>query len=177
MKLLRFHRLVRRYRSRIFAHAYAVLGNRQDAEDVLQETLLRLWLALDREKIEKEGAWLMRVAHNLCVDLLRRKSIPVREGDGSEEEKIFQETDPSADPQLQVERMELSERVAAALRGLPELPRAVTILREIDGLSYREIGRVLNIPVNSVKVYLYRGRKRLREQLASYFTEEGEGKK
>ena len=174
MKLLRFHRLVRRHRDAIYAHAFAMLGNRQDAEDVAQEAFIRLWQAMEHTRLKKEKSWLMKVTHNLCLDWLRKRQRTGAGNPAAVEENGEELLGSNAeDPHKAAERHELSELIADALRSLPETPRAVTVLREIDGLSYREISEVLGIPLNSVKVHLHRGRRRLRELLAPYVSEGG----
>lgn len=163
--LSRFRDLVEAHQHRVFTFACYYLGNREDAEDVTQEVLLRLWHNVDSVAPETAGAWLARVTRNACFDALRsrrsRKRV-FREGlEDAKEEPVT--TTP--DPEQAAGGWDVRRHLERALKELDEPYRTIIILREIQGHKYQEISEVLDLPLNTVKTYLHRGRRRLRELL------------
>ena len=157
----RFRRLCDQHLDRIYTFACYFLGNREDAEDVTQEVLIRLW-ERGREIEEADlPAWITRVTRNACIDALRRRPRAGSTGDDAFEHIAS----PAPGPDAEVEAAEFQQRLERALLRLPESHRAIVVLREIQGLKYEEIGEALRLPLNTVKVYLHRGRRELRELL------------
>ena len=158
----RFRCLCEAHQDRIFTYSRYLLGSAEDAEDVTQEVLVRLW---DRGRgIAPEGlpAWLTRVTRNACLDLLRqRRRRPAHEA-GIDAELI---EDPTPGPAAQTEATEMRRQLRTCLQRLPEVQRSIVVLREIDGLAYEEIAQALELPLNTVKVYLHRGREHLRREM------------
>lgn len=155
------------HRQRIFSFAYHLLSNREEAEDVTQDVLVKMLAHAQSLDPERIGSWLLRVTRNACYDLLRKRR--VRTGAGTEElddEETATEL-PAADPdpRARAEAAQFRARVKGELDGLDEPYRSVVILREIQDLSYREIADALEMPLNTVRVVLHRGRKKLRERL------------
>jgi len=146
-------------------HTLAVylLANREEAEDVTQEVLVRLWRRGHDVVPEKIGAWLVRVTRNACIDAIRRRKdgsqVAIDDGTGIELRE------PAPGPERLAHASQLGGRIVRALDALTEPGRSVVILREIQGLSYQEIGEALEMPMSSVRVTLHRGRRRLREEL------------
>ena len=142
-----------RYRERLFAYTRQMLaGSRSDAEDALQEVFLRAYGALraDDRPITLR-AWLYRVAHNRCVDHLRRPCpAPVDLLDVSRP--------PLHDPLLETERREDLRRLVADVRRLPDQQRSALLMREMEGLSYVEMADVLGVTIPAVKSLLVRAR-------------------
>lgn len=159
-----FQELVRQHRDRIYTFAFYSLKNREDAEDVTQEVLIRLWKHWRRLEGEHLRAWIVRVTRNACVDSVRRRQTRGRHEAGGDEE-IERAPDEAADPARHAEDADFRRRLEAALRALSEPYRSIVILREVQGLAYDEIAAAVDKPLNTVKVYLHRGRKMLREQL------------
>jgi RNA polymerase sigma-70 factor, ECF subfamily len=161
------------HQHQIYATAYCLLGDRADAEDVTQEVLVRLWKnhgKLDRNRLK---AWLIRVTRNACIDVIRRRK---RDAEVVHRDASAQSVDavPSdcAGAHVSLELSERGSRVAAGLRALSEPYRSIVVLREIQGMTYEEVGQALDLPVNTVKVYLHRGRRRLRDALREASTHE-----
>lgn len=142
-----------RYRQRLFAYTRQMLGgSRQDAEDALQDVFLRAYGALraDGRPISLR-AWLYRVAHNRCIDHLRRPTPPPAE--------VFElSRRPLHDPIEEAERREDLRRLVADVRGLPGQQRSALLMRELDGLSYAELADALDVTVPAVKSLLVRAR-------------------
>jgi RNA polymerase sigma-70 factor (ECF subfamily) len=183
-----FNRLAEEHRAELFAHCYRMLGSLQDAEDALQETLLRAWRGLPafagRSSLR---TWLYRIATNVCVDAIARRparTLPVGHGPASElgdeigeplVESVWVEPFPDdaltsldgyAAPDARYEQREAVELAfVAALQHLPGTQRAVLLLREVLGFSAREVSDALDTTVASVNSALQRARKTVDEQL------------
>jgi RNA polymerase sigma factor (sigma-70 family) len=142
-----------RYHQRLLAYSRQMLsGSRQDAEDALQDVFLRAYHALreDDRPIALRG-WLYRVAHNRCIDELRRPALIA-----SELDQVFRP--PGHDPVAAVERREDLERLVADVSRLPAQQRSALLMRELEGLSYAELGEALGVTVAAIKSLLVRAR-------------------
>ncbi|HEX3318982.1 MAG TPA: RNA polymerase sigma factor, partial [Solirubrobacteraceae bacterium] len=142
-----------RYRSRLYAYMRQMLGGSQsDAEDALQDVFLRAYGALGTDQREIAlRAWLYRVAHNRCIDQLRR---PVPQA-----ADVFDVSrTPTAEPATATERREDLRRLVEDVRRLPEQQRSVLLMREMDGLSYADLAAALDISIPAVKSLLVRAR-------------------
>ena len=158
-----YHKVVDAQRHQIYTFAFYSLKNREDAEDVTQEVLIRLWKHWRR--IDRTGikAWLMQVTRNLCRDFVRQRVRRSREADA--EEVPVDSLQGSSNPQADAETLDFQRRLSEALRRVPEPYRSALILREIQDFKYDEIAIALDKPLNTVKVYIHRGRKMLRQEL------------
>ena len=142
-----------RYRQRLFAYARQMLGgSRQDAEDALQDVFLRAYSSLRaHDRPVSLRAWLYRVAHNRCIDQLRRPVPPTID--------VFDlSRKPLHDPIAEAERRDDLRRLVEDLRRLPGQQRSALLMREIDGMSYVELGEALGVTVPAVKSLLVRAR-------------------
>lgn len=170
MQLFDFERRVHQYQDRVFSFACYLLGSRDDARDVTQDVLIRLWRAgagLDEDRVLQ---WLMRVTRNACIDVLRhRKTVNAVVVAGADADDVPYSDDSPMDRVVTADQTQLIE---SALEKLPEPHRSIVILREIQDLKYDEISAALEMPLNTVKVYLHRGRKMLREQLSEVLERE-----
>jgi len=165
--------LVDRYKNKIFSYALYMVKNRMDAEDVAQEVLIRLWNNMGKFRLPAAGSWIMRTTHNLCIDYLRRNQVMQQRSifiDEESEERII-DTDKGNRPEIKTQQNITLDRIKAAVQKLPENLKSVFVLYEIEGFKYREISTALEIPINSVKVYLLRARKKLQEDLKEYATQ------
>lgn len=170
-----FHQLFEMYSHRMFRLAAGILGNDQEAEDVVQDTFLRFFERLDKFKGRSQvGTWLYRVVHNLSIDRLRRRKPTVDWDDAATAESapllmpaIF--ADWSRAPESLLERSEIKAQLGKAIAALPVILRSVFVLRDIEDLSTSETAEILGISAGAVKVRLHRARLFLRERLAAYF--------
>jgi RNA polymerase sigma factor (sigma-70 family) len=157
--------VVQRYQRRVFTFARYFLGQREEAEDVTQEVLIRLWRNADSLDSERLGAWLLRVTRNACYDRLRqRRSAAAIVAPDVDPEVTEAAASEEPDPAALAESADLRRRLLAALGRLEEPYRSILILREVQDLKYQEISDALDLPLNTVRVYIHRGRQRLREQ-------------
>lgn len=173
MRHAHFTTAVLAHKDRIYSQAYYFLGNRPDAEDVTQEVLLRAWQNLDAIRKPTVKAWLMRVTHNLCIDTLRRHKAQqvVRTPETSDGCEMGLPLVAEDDPQVNAEESELRRHLLQAIQRLPVRLRSVIIMRELQDMTYEEISSALDLPLNSVKVYIHRGRKLLRAALGHLLEE------
>lgn len=172
-----FALMVDTYSTKIYRLAYRMMGNEQEAEDVLQETFMNAYRALSSfEGRSNIGTWLYRIASNQALMRLRKKqpaSISVDEPitDDDWEEIPRQFVDWCCLPEKELMTSEALEELDSALDTLSGNLRTVFILRDVNGLSTRETAQVLNISEAAVKTRLLRSRLKLREVLSSYFSE------
>ena len=167
-----FNQLVLRWERPIYALAYRTLGREEEARDVCQETFLRAYRALPGFKGEaKFSSWIYRIALNLCRDWMRKKRrTPVMQApegvDLADLADRAAERGPVESIETLVARRQLSQRVATAMRTLPEEQRTAIVLKEYHGLTFQEIAEMQGCPLSTVKTRLYQGLSVLRKQLA-----------
>lgn len=150
-----------------------MLRNKLDADDVTQEVMIRTWNNIDKFNFDAAKSWIMKTTHNLCLDYLRRRKLE------SQREYVIDETskerlhdnDRLKNPEVSAIREMLKARIHDAMERLPENLKTIFVMYEIQGLKYKEISEILNIPLNSVKVYLLRARKKLQLELKEFRNE------
>src|SRR5204863_5519756 len=164
-----FEELVRRHQHRVFAVAGGILRRREDVEDIAQQVFVKAYFSLKRfDQRAAFSTWLYKITVNECWDLLRKKKVRplVYESDLSEEQARLVIT--SADkenpgPDVS-EKMAMRERLENMLSQLDKRDRLMLILKEVEGYSIEEIAEVLNLNGNTVKVRLFRARRRVVSQ-------------
>jgi RNA polymerase sigma-70 factor (ECF subfamily) len=172
-----FARLVEAYSAPIYRLALRMLENPQDAEDVLQETFIKAHRHLDGfDGRSKLSTWLYRIAANEALMSLRRKRpdlLPIDEpaDESGAEAKPVQIVDWCCLPEEELLSTEARSQLDRAIEVLPHSLRVVFLLRDLEGLSTREVAEVLDLSEMAVKTRLSRARLRLRELLSSYYAE------
>jgi RNA polymerase sigma-70 factor (ECF subfamily) len=157
-----FGELVRRHYQGVVLVVTRMCGDTGLAEDAAQEAFMRAWVNLS--SFQPSGSlknWLYRIAINAALDVLRHKP-----EETLEDEKVSQMPDQAMDPETALIDKERAEVLHRAVRSLPEAARAVLVLREYGGLSYREISGTLDVPIGTVMSRLNYARSRLREDLS-----------
>lgn len=151
------------HKDRVFSFALYYLGDRDLAEDVTQEVLIKLWKHWKGLEVDDLAAWLTTVTRNASFDALRRRKRAAVQpgGDGA----FARMPDPRPDPAREAAGSELGARLRTALAELAEPYRSILILREIQQRPHQEIADTLEMPLITVRVYAHRGRKMLREAL------------
>ena len=172
-----FARVVDAYSAPIYRLGLKMLGSQQDAEDVLQNTFLNALTHLkDFEGRSSLSTWLYRIASNEALMLIRRKKNTVNLDDFHSEEtedvplpEVF--VDWTALPEDELLSGEGKNALDAAVNKLPESLRMVFVLRDIEGVSIRDMAEILNLTETNVKTRLLRARMFLRERLSTYYGE------
>ncbi len=164
-----FEPLVEKYRPRVYRLAYNVLRDSEEAWDVAQEAFIRAWRALPAFRGQSAFyTWLFRIVMNVATDRARQRAARGRAFGAervSEEEWERTMPDQGERPDQAAARAQDRERIMGALAALPERHRAIIMLSDLEGLSYREIAQVLDIPMGTVMSRLHNARKRLRETM------------
>ncbi len=174
-----FDRFVEHFRNKIFHYSWLMCGQREDAEEVAQETLLNVFQNLDQlREPERVRPWVFRIAKNACL-MKRRKSVfaPGRElpledfmparsrEDGQAKIEI---ADWSGLPEDQMAQSEMKDLLGRAIGELPEIYKSVILLRDMEELSTQETAQILDVSEDSVKTRLHRARLALRQKLDEY---------
>jgi len=175
-----FGELVQHYEGKIFRLAQHVTQNREDAEDVLQETFMKAYEHLDQfEGNSKFYTWIVRIAVNQALMKLRRRktdrSVSLDETIDTGEDTVVREIAAwGEDPEQRFSREELGAILDSAIQSLEPPYRSVFVLRDIDELSTEETADVLGLSVPAVKSRLLRARLQLREKLTRFFKRKGD---
>ncbi|HHV97234.1 MAG TPA: sigma-70 family RNA polymerase sigma factor [Clostridiaceae bacterium] len=168
-----FEELIETYQNKVFNIAYSMLNNYEDANDVAQEVFIRVYKSIKNFKGESSfSTWLYRITTNVCLDELRKRKnknvvsidedIPFDDG-----EVTRQIVDDGPTPDIIAEKKEVREIVNEAIGQLSEEHKTVIILRELQGLSYEEISKIINCPRGTVKSRINRARSALKNILKS----------
>jgi RNA polymerase sigma-70 factor (ECF subfamily) len=169
-----FRALFDRYHRRAFAVAFGVVKNQQDALDVVQEAFIKVHKHIGSfQGSSAFYTWLYRIVMNLSIDHVRRARKVIEfddsikrddaAGDGTLLSRLAHEN-----PGKMLGRRELSVHIEAALGELPEYHRAVILLREVEGLSYEEMAKVLRVPKGTIMSRLFHARRKMQERLQGY---------
>ncbi len=169
-----FDVIVDRYSGPLHNFIYRIVGDATAAQDLLQETFIRLWTNRQSyREIARFSTWLYTVAGNLAKSELRRRkvrrffslSVGAESGFDREDDRTLELPDEDADPETDFERRQILSRVEEEVQRLPVLFREVIILRDLQELSYEEISTILKIPLGTVKSRVNRARMRLQAKL------------
>jgi RNA polymerase sigma-70 factor (ECF subfamily) len=165
--------LVRRYQRQVFSVLMRVVRRPEDAEDLTQETFVRMFRALERYDPERPfTAWLFTIATRLAIDHLRRRrvqtfSLTVTEPGSTEEHELDVE-DPGPGPDVITSNREEEKQASDLIDSLPEHYRIVVVLRHQQDLSYEEIAEALNLPLGTVKARIHRARALLKDRIEGH---------
>lgn len=161
MSLMYFKQNILPAKDKLYRFAQSILKNAMEAEDVVQEVLVRIWQKRDSwHEIENMEAMTMKMTKNLALDKLKSK---YNRTDSLPEYADWR--DDTAQPDEVTESNDMIERIRAIMNELPEKHRLVMKLRDIEGLSYEEISQTLDMPMSQVKTNLFRARTHIREHL------------
>ena len=145
-------------RQKLFITACRLMQNEEDAEDAVQETLLRLWNMREQlDRVDNSGAFAMQIVKNICIDRLRTQKEQVDAAD------FCLEAD-SETPYLQTERNDTAAIIRKIIERLPELQKLIIRMRDVEGYELQEIADITQTQVSAVSMNLSRARKKVREQ-------------
>ena len=164
--------LVKRYRTPLYNFVYRFVGDRETAEDIVQETFLRcLRHSHQYPAIEQVSTWLYTIAGNLAKTELRRRKrwhwVPIGPSDDEQRTSFYEPVDKNRLPGEQTDANRVQDTVVKAIHNLPEEFCEAVLLRDLNGFSYDEISKIINCPVGTVKSRVNRGRLRLQKTLRS----------
>lgn len=171
-----YRELIRRYQRPVFSLIYRMVRDRELAEDLAQETFVKVLNAIESYRPEyKFSSWVFKIANNASIDHLRRRSLDTLSLDGSPhaesaeaiEATRLQISDASEDPLDEVANQELGVLIDRAIGELRPEYRSCILLRHVEGRPYEEIAEILDLPLGTVKTYIHRARNELRIALAS----------
>ncbi len=161
-----FEVIYAQHERQVYRYAYHLLGNRDDADDVKQETFLRAYQAIGRFRRDASlQTWLLRICGNLCRDKIRsweRRKVAATDLYAEENQRP---TPPESDPAYIVEKSETTDMILRTLNGLPSLLKEAFILHELEGFDYTEMATILECSSASVKLRVFRARKMLKERV------------
>ncbi len=175
-----FSSLVERYEGKIFRLAQHITQNREDAEDVLQETFLKAYEHLDQfQGAARFYTWIVRIAVNQALMKLRKRksdrTVSMDEEIDTGEDTVVREIAGwDENPEERFSREEMTSILNTAVDALPPIYRAVFVLRDVDELSTEETAEALNLSIPAVKSRLLRARLQLRDKLTRYFKRKGD---
>jgi RNA polymerase sigma-70 factor, ECF subfamily len=174
-----FDRFVEHFRNKIFQYSWLMCGQREDAEEVAQETLLHIFENFDQlREPERVRPWVFRIAKNACL-MKRRKSLFAPEHELSLDQLMPSKTHEDGQMKLEIAdwsglpddrllQSEMKQLLGRAIAGLPEIYKSVILLRDMEELSTQETAQILDVSEDSVKTRLHRARLALRQKLDEY---------
>ena len=164
-KAERFEELAALHEKAVYLLCLRMMGSREDALDCAQEAMLNAYRAFDRLDADSQGkAWFLRIAHNVCIDQLRKR-MQVISLDSLREEGFDPADQNQLSPYAQLEKKERLALLQEAVADLPQEQRAVMVLRDFQDLSYEEISEALQLPLGTVKSRLKRAREKIKQIL------------
>ncbi|REE70496.1 RNA polymerase sigma-70 factor (ECF subfamily) [Paenibacillus taihuensis] len=167
-----FNKLVELYKDKLSRMAHKILRSKTDVEDVVQETFLKVYLNLNRfDENKRFSTWIFHIAKNVCLDLLRRRKTPPLPLDQpvtahSEQNLSLHDVIPhtALSPEGEVIERELASKMTEVIEKLPEKYRTVVYQRYVLEMSMEDISQLNNIPVNTVKSRIHRGKEAMKKR-------------
>lgn len=149
------------FKDKLYRFALNIVGNTFDAEDIMQELMIKIWNRIDQyQEIENKEAWCMTVTRNMCIDKVRNKKTSVQDISDYHHLK-----DADITPDKKLEETERFGNIMTLVNQLPEKQRMIVHLRDVEGYTYQEIADMTETTLDFVKVSLHRARKSLKEEL------------
>lgn len=159
-----FNTLVEKYKRKIYLTAYRLLGNNEDARDITQEVIIKMYNELKNFRRESSiYTWIYRITTNLSLNELKKRKIRNFFDYDEVEEWLFK--DEKQSPELSYRENELSNKIQEAINKLPDKQRTVFTLRYYDGLSYEEISEILGTSVGALKANYFHAINKLQKEL------------
>jgi len=161
-----FNELMGMHEKRMYAVALRMCANREDAQDCLQEAMIRIYRSISGFKAQSSfGTWVYRITMNTCLDKLRRRKSRPNTSLDSLLDTGWAPSDSGDTPERHAMRSEVRQGLTEAIKSLPEDMRAAIVLRDMQGLPYEEIAEALGVNVGTIKSRISRGREKLREKI------------
>ncbi len=148
-----YNRTVNDISHRLFGFVFKLTKNEEDANDLVQDAFMKLWSNRKKVEFKKAKSWLFTTAHNAFINFIKKSNRQVRIEEGTD---IYFESK---------NRFELKEIIDLAMEKLTGLQKSIILLRDLEGYNYKEIGEMLELNESQVKVYLFRARKKIKDQI------------
>jgi RNA polymerase sigma-70 factor, ECF subfamily len=170
-----YRELLERYQRPVFSLVYRMVRDREQAEDLAQETFVKVFNNIERyDPRYKFSSWIFKIASNLSIDAMRKKELSTVSIDGSRNASTSEEVEATRitvasrdeNPEELLEARQLGEEIERAIGMLRADYRTAILLRHVEGRPYEEIAEIMEIPLGTVKTYIHRARAELRETLA-----------
>lgn len=169
-----YRELIGRYQRPVLSLVYRLVRDRELAEDLTQDTFIKVLNALDRyDPKQKFSSWIFKIAHNTAIDQLRKRTVPTLSLDGSPHAETDDEIEASTvtpiagdeTPEEYTANREIGREIEAALAELRPEYRSAIILWHVEGRPYDEIAEIMQLPLGTVKTFIHRGRNELKKRL------------
>lgn len=168
-----FQKLVSDHQRLVGQIVFRMVSNTTEREDLCQDIFVRVYQNLDRFQFQaKLSTWIARIAYNTCLNFLEKKRLPLYEDHAPEGETVDHRAAEAVSPHQWTASRQMSTQVCEEIDGLPVLYGTIVSLYHLQDMTYAEIGEILSLPDGTVKSYLFRARKMLKERLAARFQRE-----
>ncbi|MFO7891639.1 MAG: sigma-70 family RNA polymerase sigma factor [bacterium] len=177
MKKNKYKKFLNKNKDKVFSYAVYFLHCWEDAEDITQEVFMKLWNNWYHINPQKRESWIMRVTHNCCIDLLRKRKKMTQTADIDiiNSKNLSDHTDIFSNPEKQYHLTEQQKIILSAMAKLPKKQQNVLILYYFYDKRIKEISNLLEIKESTLKVILHRARKSMKTLLSEYFYEKKGG--
>ena len=165
-----FKILIERYQKLVSHVVLRMVANRSDREDICQEVFIKVYQNLAGFHFEsKLSTWIAQIAYNACINHLEKKRLPLLDDLRQKENALEQYPSDAATPDHYTETQDIATRVRSEIDKLPVHFRAIVTMYHLDEMSYEEIAEATGMPLGTVKSYLFRGRKFLKDRLSEKY--------
>lgn len=168
-----FYQLIEDYKRLVYNIVFKMVSNDADREDICQDIFLKIYQHLASFQHEsKLSTWIARISYNTCINALKKKKVPLFDDFAAEGDSIETLVRSPETPADVITDKDVSERLEIEIQELPPRFRTILTLYHIEEMSYAEIGKITDMPDGTVKSYLFRARKLLKERLAERYEQE-----
>jgi len=165
-----FETLVEKYKKLVCYIVFRLVSNKQDREDLCQDVFLKVYKNIDRFNFEaKLSTWIAKIANNTCINYLEKKKAGLFEDYSPEDITMDSISGDINGPLKNAENYDISKRIRDEINNLPEVYKTIITLYHLEGMTYLQISEVTELPVGTVKSYLFRARQQLKVRLISKY--------